>query len=61
MAQALSQDHFFECNMLCAASLSITRIISSPQRDILPLQSISPDWYLEQVSPNTAPNDEPAV
>src|SRR5262249_18554257 len=43
MAQALSQHHFFECNMLCAASYSITRIISSPQRDILPLQSISPD------------------
>src|SRR5262245_40552870 len=43
MAQALSQDHFFECNMLCAASWSIIRIISSPQRDILPLQSISPD------------------
>jgi hypothetical protein len=30
-------------------------IISSPQRDILPLRSISPDWYLEHVSPNTAP------
>ena len=34
---------------------SVTRIISSPQRDILPLRSISPDWYLEHVSPNTAP------
>jgi hypothetical protein len=33
----------------------MTRIISSPQRDILPLRSISPDWYLEHVSPNTAP------
>src|SRR5215831_4658473 len=43
MAQALSQDHLFERSRLCAASYSITRIISSPQRDILPLQLISPD------------------
>src|SRR4030095_14194439 len=43
IAQALSQDHFFDRSMLWAASYSITRIISSPQRDILPLQSISPD------------------
>src|SRR5471032_266556 len=42
MAHALSQDHFLECIMLCAASKSITRIISSPQRDILQLQSFSP-------------------
>src|SRR6187401_3487516 len=34
IAQALSQDHFFERIMLC---------ISSPQRDILPSQSTSPD------------------
>ena len=27
----------------------------SPQRDILPLQSTSPDWYLAHVSPNAAP------
>ena len=33
----------------------MTRIISSPQRDILPLRSISPDWYMEHVSPSTAP------
>src|SRR6476619_2429741 len=43
IAQALSHDHFFERSMLCAASKSITCIISSPQRDILPLRSISPD------------------
>jgi hypothetical protein len=35
----------------------MARIISSPQRDILPLRSISPDWYFEHVSPNTAPTD----
>src|SRR6516225_6973793 len=35
----------------------MTRIISSPHRDIAPLRSISPDWYLAQVNPNTAPTD----
>jgi len=35
----------------------IVRIISSPHRDIAPLRSISPDWYLAQVNPNTAPTD----
>src|SRR5215468_6278894 len=38
IAQALSQDYFARHSRLCAASYSITRIISSPQRDILPLQ-----------------------
>ncbi|HEY1745805.1 MAG TPA: hypothetical protein VGG11_03435 [Xanthobacteraceae bacterium] len=35
----------------------MTRIISSPQRDILPLRSILPDGYFEHVSRNTAPID----
>src|ERR1700686_3451594 len=44
IAQALSQDHFAErTSMIWAASFVIIRIISSPQRDILPLRSISPD------------------
>jgi len=44
IAQALSQDHLLvRVSMTWAASYSIFRIISSPQRDILPLQSISPD------------------
>src|SRR5262249_41640190 len=56
IAQALSQDHFAErTSMLWAASYSIIRIISSPHRDIAPVRSFSPDWYLAGVSPNTAP------
>src|SRR5262249_10985193 len=56
IAQALSQDHFAErASMLWAASYSIIRIISSPHRDIAPVRSFSPDWYLAGVSPNTAP------
>src|SRR5262252_1200233 len=44
IAQALSQDHFVErTSMLWAASYSITRIISSPHRDIAPVRSFSPD------------------
>src|SRR6516165_6792035 len=40
--------------MLWAASYSIIRIISSPHRDIAPVRSFSPDWYLADVSPNRA-------
>ena len=44
IAQALSQDHFVDrTNMIWAASYSMTRIISSPQRDMQPVQSLSPD------------------
>src|ERR1700751_4807261 len=32
----------------------MVRIISSPHRDIAPVRSLSPDWYLAHVSPNTA-------
>src|SRR5262249_54513823 len=37
--------------------VSIVRTIASPHRDIAPLRSISPDWYLADVNPNTAPTD----
>src|SRR5262249_34936376 len=44
IAQALSHDHLVETSsMVCAASYSITRIISSPHRDIAPVRSIAPD------------------
>src|SRR6185503_2465588 len=44
IAQALSQDHLVErTNMMWAASYSMTRIISSPHREIAPVRSISPD------------------
>src|SRR6185369_14594459 len=48
IAQALSQDHFAE-------RTSMIWIISSPHRDIAPVRSFSPDWYLAGVRPNTAP------
>jgi hypothetical protein len=58
IAQALSQDHFAERNsMTWAASQSIVRIISSPQRETAPGRSRSPDWSLAGVNPNTAPTD----
>jgi hypothetical protein len=43
IAQALSQDHFLE-RINGLSFVSIVRIISSPQRDILPSQSTSPDF-----------------
>src|SRR3974377_898203 len=44
MAQALSQDHLLvRVSLIWAASKSIPRIISSPQRDIPPGRSLSPD------------------
>ena len=39
--QALSHDHLFERSMLCTASSSMTRIVSSPQRDMPKLPSHS--------------------
>ena len=58
IAQALSQDHFDDRNsMTWAASYSVVRIISSPQREMAPGRSRSPDWSLAGVNPNTAPTD----
>ena len=33
----------------------MTRINLSPHFDIAPVRSLSPDWYLQGVRPNTAP------
>jgi hypothetical protein len=41
----------------CRLVICIAQALSQDhlQRDILLLRSISPDWYLDHVSPNTAP------
>src|SRR6187200_2843083 len=40
-----------------AASYSAVRTDSSPVRVMLPLKSLSPDWYFLGTSPNSAPTD----
>src|SRR5271169_3129899 len=45
---------FRHCSVDVARGLAL---LSSPHRDIAPVRSISPDWYLAQVNPNTAPTD----